>query len=144
MRQDVHKVVAERPKSNRTWVSKNPRHKTVLLDVAGEELNEGARHRLAFRQKYRNSRLNIVERFLVNRVGKLWDNVFSEACEVTDARSFQGAEIREALKDLVATGCWLEGHTVMHYNRCGSSEAVTGLYVHPRSGLLLRRAPGQP
>jgi len=40
MRRDIQKVVFERAKAGRTWASKTPRVKPVVLDRAGEQLNE--------------------------------------------------------------------------------------------------------
>ena len=139
MRRDVHKVISERPKSNRTWQSKTPRKKSVVLDVLGEQINDGVIAQK--RQKHRAARFNVLERFLIHRVGRPWDKVYSEACIVADRRSFDGAEIRDMIKYLVATECWLEGRVVMSHDWRGCPEAVKGLYVHPKSGLLLRKDP---
>jgi len=98
MRGDVHKVITERAKSNRTWASKTPREKQVVLDSLGDQIKEDANHIRRKRQKFRNARFNVLERFLVNRVGRPWDKVYAEACQVADSRSFQGAELREYLK----------------------------------------------
>jgi hypothetical protein len=139
MRRDVDKIVFERPKANRTWASKTPREKAVILDVQGDQINEGANHIRRKRQKMRNSSLNVLERFLVKRVGRPWDTVYAEVCAVADARSFTGAEVRDYLKDLVASDCWLEGRTLMCRDWRGRTQEVSGLYIDPRSGLLLRK-----
>jgi len=139
MRRDVDKIVFERPKANRTWASKTPRKKQVILDVQGDQMNEAANHIRLKRQKMRNSSLNVLERFLVKRIGSLWDKVYAEVCAVADARSFTGAEVRDYLKGLVATDCWIEGRTVMCNDLQGSSREVIGLYVHPKSRVLLRK-----
>ena len=139
MRRDVQKIVSERPKSGRTWESKTPRPKQVVLDTLGDQFDERSNHTQQDRQKHRNARYNVLERFLVNRVGRPWDKVYAEACEVADSRSFQGAEIREHLKTLVATECWLEGRTLMCHDWRGCPQKVRGLYVHPKSRLLLRK-----
>jgi hypothetical protein len=132
-------VICERPKSGRTWESKTPRSKDVVLDPAGDQFDETANHIALRRQKHRKTRFNIVERFLVNRVGRNWDKVYAELCEVTDARSFQGAEIRDWAKRLVAIDCWTEERIVMSYDCSGCPAAVRGLYVHPKSRVLLRK-----
>jgi hypothetical protein len=139
MRRDVHKVMSERPKRNRTWESKTPREKQVVLDVVGDQIDENSNHIQQKRQKRRNTRDNVLERFLVNRVGRKWDKVYAEACEVADSRSFEGAEVRDGLKRLVATECWLDGRTLMSHDWSGCPHVVRGLYVHPRSRLLLRK-----
>ena len=139
MRRDVHKVMSERPKSNRTWESKTPREKQVVLDLVGDQINENSNHIQQRRQKRRKTRDNVLERFLVNRVGRKRDTVYAEVCEVADSRSFDGAEVRDYLKTFVATECWLEGRTLMSYDFSGCPQAVRGLYVHPKSRLLLRK-----
>ena len=138
MRRDVAKVMSERPKGGRTWEHKTTKDKRVVLDAAGEQINEKANYRRQQRQKGRSVRPNVIERFLFHRVGKPWDKVYAEACEAADARSKLGLEVREYLKRFVAMECWMEGRTVMSYDCAGQARAVRGLYVHPKSGLLMR------
>ena len=138
MRGDVRNVISERPKGGRTWVSKTPRRKHPVLDVEGEQLDENADRIRRKRQKDRSLRLNILERFLLNRVGRPWSKVYAEACSVADSRSFHGAEVREYLKDYVAIDCWLDGKKLTSYDCFGCPKPVEGLYVHPKSRLLLR------
>jgi hypothetical protein len=138
MRSDVDKIIFERPKANRTWASKTPRKKAIILDAQGDQINESANHIPRKRQKMRNSSLNVLERFLVKSIGRPWNKVYAEVCVVADARSFAGAEVRDYLKSLVSTECWTEGQSVMSHDGQGRPQLVTGLYVHPKSGLLLR------
>ncbi|MGD0666147.1 MAG: hypothetical protein ABSB23_01195 [Bryobacteraceae bacterium] len=133
MRADVHKVITERAKSGRTWANKTPREKQVVLDLLGEQIDEGANQIRRKRQKFRNARFNVLERFLINRVGHPWDKVYAEACEVADSRSFRGAELREYVKSFVATGCWLEGRTVMSHDWRGCPQGVRGCTSTPRA-----------
>src|ERR1700689_4293480 len=100
MRRDVHKVMSERPKSGRTWESETPREKQVAVDLLGDQIDENSNNIQQARQKGRKIRVNVLERFLVNRVGRKWDKVYAEACEVADPRSFDGAEVRDCLKGL--------------------------------------------
>jgi hypothetical protein len=138
MRSDVDKIISERPKSGRTWESKTPRKKQVALDLHGDQADENSNHIRQEHQKGRKVRYNVLERFLVHRIGRAWDKVYAEVCIVTDARSFSGGEIREHVKTVVATECWMEGRTVMSHDQRGCPQVVRGLYVHPKSGLLLR------
>jgi len=141
MRRDIDKVVFERAKSNRTWVSKVPRTKPVLLDESGEHFNDAGKSRGPTRRKYRNSHFNAVERFLVRSVGRPWSKVYAEACKASDIRSTLGAEIRNHIEFCVATKCWLEGRKVMAHDWRGCPVEVRGLYVHPKTGLLMRTGP---
>jgi len=138
MRRDVHKVMSERPKSGRTWESKTRREKQVAVDLFGDQIDENSNNIQQARQKGRKIRVNVLERFLVNRVGRKWDKVYAKACEVADPRSFDGAEVRDCLKGLVATECWLDGRTLMSHDWRGCPQVVRGLYVHSKSRLLLR------
>jgi hypothetical protein len=138
MRNDVSKVITERAKGGRTWQKKTPRTKRALLDNQGESFEEFTKPGIPTHQKHRNARYNILERFLVNRVGRPWDKVYAEVCKVADARNFSGAEVRNILKSYVATECWLEGRKVISPNCGGRPVEVRGLYVHPKSGLLRR------
>ena len=138
MRKDIAKVVFERPKGNRTWAKKTPRAPGVLLDHSGEQLNEGSNHIRRKRQKRRNMSLSPLEHFLACRVGRTWDQVWSEVCAAADVRSTLGGEIRDHVDCLVETKCWMEGRAVMADADFGPSRKVRGFYVHPRSGLLMR------
>jgi hypothetical protein len=138
MRKDIAKVVFERPKGARTWAKKTPRAAAVTLDHAGEQVNESSNHIRRKRQKHRNMSLSPLEHFLQCRVGRPWDQVWSEVCAAADVRSTLGGEIRDHVDGLVATKCWIEGRTVMTESCCGAPSRVRGLFVHPRSGLLTR------
>ena len=138
MRKDIAKVVFERPKGNRTWARKTQRPSAVRLDPAGEQLNEKSNVINRKRQKRRNMSLSPLEHFLQCRVGRPWDQVWSEVCAAADLRNTLGAEIRGHVDRLVETKCWIEGRTVMADSCCGVPRKVRGLYVHPRSGLLMR------
>jgi hypothetical protein len=142
MRRDIQKVVFERAKANRTWASKTPRVKQIVLSPEGEQLKEESNYVRLKRQKYRNSHFNALERFLVRNVGRPWDKVYAEISASVDARSFPAAEIREYLECLVATKCWREGVKIMTHCHGGPREAH-GLYVHPKSGQLMR-TPDRP
>jgi hypothetical protein len=140
MRKDIDKVVFERAKANRTWASKTPRDKRVVLDDSGEHINERANHVRRKRQKYRNQHFNAVQRFLVRNVGRRWDKVFSEICASVDSRALLGSEIRQRVEQLVSTKCWLRGRKVISYDWRGCPQEVRDLYVHPKTGLLMRAA----
>jgi hypothetical protein len=139
MRTDVKKVIAERPKANRTWQNNTPRPKSVKLDEDGEQFDEGANDPLQKRQKMRNTSFNILKRFLTKKVGSNWDKVFSEICRNADSRSFQGEEIRQVAQGMVAIDCWMIGKNVLTRDWQGRTAEVKGFYVHPKSGLLLRK-----
>ena len=137
MRRDIAKVVFERPKANRTWSRKTPRESAVKLAADDDPLDRNAAPLRRQRQKIRNRNVSPLEHFLHCRVGRPWDQIWSEVCEVADLRSALGAEIRQHIDCLVATDCWLESRVVMS-TCCGTPRRVRGFYVHPRSGSLQR------
>jgi hypothetical protein len=112
MREDIAKVVFDRPK--------------------------GARLVRRKRQRPRNMNLSPLEHFPYCRVGRPWDQVRCEVCGAADVRCALGGEIRDHVDCLVETKCWMEGRTVMADADFGPPREVRGFYVHPRSGLLVR------
>ena len=139
MRRDVKKVISERPKAGRTWQSNTPRVKAVKIDDEGDQFNEGSNHIRQQHQKMRNTSTNVLKRFLEAKVGKPWSKVYSEICKNADTRSLLGEEMRQLALSLVITDCWMEGKTVFGRDWRGVPSEIKGLYVHPKSGLLLRR-----
>lgn len=126
MREDMAKVVYERPKSNRTWVSKTPRGKAVAIEADGLPFDEAPFHRKRKREKHTRFREEAIVRFLNSRVGQPWDKVYSEFCANADARTEQGSRMRDSLGSLVGfPQCW----------------GVPRFSIHPKTGLLTRLAP---
>ena len=109
MRRDIDKVVFERAKGNRSWASKTPRPERVVLDTSDQQLNEETNGVRRKRQKYTNSHVSPLKRFLIRNVGRHWSKVYSEVCASADARSFLGIEIRALIESFVATKCWFDG-----------------------------------
>ena len=139
MRTDVKKIIAERPKANRIWQSNTPRVKAVKLDDDGEQFNEGANHPLKKHQKMRNTGMNVLKRYIATKKRRRWDKVYSEICRNADSRSLQGAEMRQAVQDMVAVDPWIEEKSVLSHDWQGRAVEVKGFYVHPKTGLLQRR-----
>jgi hypothetical protein len=139
VRSDIRKVVFERAKAGRTWASKTPRAKHVVLDSEGEQLNENSNSIRRKRQKMRNSHFNAVERFLIRNIGRPWDAVYAEICASADPRNLLGNEVRAFVQTIVSMNCWHEGEKVMTQDWRGLRE-VRGLYLHPTNRVLLRSA----
>jgi hypothetical protein len=49
-----------------------------------------------------------------------------------------GAELRDFAQRSVAAPCWFDGGKVMSHGGYGRPCQVHGLYVHPKTGALLR------
>ena len=138
MLKDVKKGILERPKANRAGESNTPREKAMIVGDAGERINDSANHTRQKGQKLRNTRFNVLERFLIRNIGKPWDDVFAEICKNSDPRTLGGSEARERIKSIVTTDCWIQGNQILAHGWRGNAEAVKGLYVHPKTGLLAR------
>jgi hypothetical protein len=120
MRRDMHKVVFERAKAGRTWASKTPRATALRIDGAGDQVDEESNHIRRKRQKHRNEHYGPLLHFLIRNIGRPWNHVYSEICAATDSRSRLQSGIRKYVDHVLACGC-------------------KRLYVHPRTGILLRR-----
>jgi len=101
MREDMFKVIVERPRGGRSWASKS---KLRYLDK-GE-----TRHRITGRRlvrehsgasKYLNENLAPLKRYLFKQRGRKWDDVFSEICARLDTGSTVKMHVREHLDDFV-------------------------------------------
>jgi hypothetical protein len=144
MRRDIAKVVFERAKSGRTWASKTPRPRAVMLDLAGQQFDESSNDVRRKRQKTRNKNLGPLKNFLKCRVGRPWDAVWTEICAATGAGDPLGDEVRKCFGYLVRHDCWIEVDTIMIHSWCGPpTHKVRGFYLHPRSGLLCRAPEGE-
>jgi hypothetical protein len=84
------------------------------------------------------------DRLLESRLGRPWDDVFSELCAEFDNRSLAGYSFRRDLKWHVATNCWIGAETGTIYGGSyGSNESAVSneFYVHPWTGLLCWAPP---
>ncbi|MFN7923750.1 MAG: hypothetical protein U0Q16_26850 [Bryobacteraceae bacterium] len=130
----MHKVIVERPRSGRSWAQPVKTGGSVSVrHVAeqGEDYDSGPRRAPRFEKKKSfNEHLGPLRNYLVNQVGRPWDKVYSEICQGIDRRSVIGAHVLQHVPDFVDLpnehDCW---------------PRRTDLYVHPRTGILLRRKP---
>jgi len=143
MRADMFKVIVERPRwgaghapSVKLKRDKDP-HKQIGL-------RRHAREQAAY-TKGLNENLAPLVRFIQRRVGRRWDDVFSEICSQLDTNSTVKMHVRQHLGDFVLfhiscgrDGRLLHGGRVLrpdHHN-CVWPE----FYVDPDDGLLKDRA----
>ena len=91
-----------------------------------------------FKEFTENPRL--LDRYLDSQVGRPWDKVYSEICSNPDSRRGIGQRIMVKLQRLVATDCFLENRHVLRPGWFGP-HPPSGLYVHPKTGLLCRPLP---
>ena len=142
MRADMFKVIVERPR----WGSRHAPSVKLKKDKSDFKkigLKRHVRERADY-SKSLNGNLAPLVRFLQRRVGRRWDDVFSEICAKLDTGSTVKMHVREHLRDFVIFGIaqgrhgelLREGHVLRPDRRnCRGRE----LYVDPRDGVLKDR-----
>lgn len=172
MRQDMAKVIVERPRQGgshkyrdrRSVLKEQVRYIERTGDLESDRLESGtesfsywASRMLGYDRKELNENLQPLKRFMLSRVGRVWDEVFSEICEVMDVRSACQYHIWQHAKDYVEENTcigddggvwfacawgsrWLREDMVGNYRPIKDSFAV--VYVDPRDGIL-REVPDQ-
>jgi len=81
--------------------------------------------------------LGPLQKFLRSNVGRPWDVVHSEMSKHLDKRKTTGRHVFEHVETEVTVNCYEENGLVYGYNSWGGRpQPVSGLYVHPRTGLL--------
>lgn len=82
-------------------------------------------------------RSNSLLKYLKSQVGRPWNQVFSEICSKADCRSKKGHDVRDFIKWNVSTDCVVTDKGIFCYSgRWLGMRPVTGLYVHPETGIL--------
>jgi len=134
----MSKVIVERPRrgsrlrNHKSALSLQPR----LLDDDVYIYPPKPKHP---KQKWLNEHLNPLRRYLESQVGRPWSKVYAEICQNLDSRKATGLHILQHLFDFVSVNTFLEGKTVMvwpEWGRARHALPVSGLYVHPVSGIL--------
>ncbi len=139
MREDFHKVIIERPR----WGSRMPNYKTRwstrrydpdsdVQDPSPFELNRKAG------QKFFSDHLAPLKRYLSKQVGRPWSKIEGEFRKALDTRTVIGRHLWDHALEEVELECRMHPdgrpRTLRGY-------PVRNLYVHPRTGLLLRPKP---
>lgn len=144
MREDMDKVIVERPRSGAGW-ARGARARRFDEDAArGETRAERARRR----SKHLNDNLAPLRRFLEQNLGRAWDLVFSEVCARLRLDGTLQRHVRDHVeRDLVITDAVLiDGvpHHAPHDWHAGPRPiSPRRLYVCPRTGRLLRPRPAR-
>ena len=87
-------------------------------------------------EKWLNENLAPLRRYLLRQVGRPWDKVYGEIRQTIDTRSAVGLHVLQHLEDYVATDTFIQDGVVSEWQWRGGAAPVSGLYVHPKSGLL--------
>lgn len=140
MREDMFKVIVERPRSGRSRATKS---KIRYDKCAGRSRVSG--HRLVMEAtgnvKHLNENLAPLKRYLCKQVGRRWDDVFSEICQHLDTGSTVKMHVREHLDDFVERNVRRDSEGVLwsHNGWRGPQKLMemrTELYVDPDDGLI--------
>jgi hypothetical protein len=142
MRDDFHKVVIERPR----WGSSNPSRKTgwSVGRARYDPENEYAlpkRESMSWRRfgdKAFSDHLAPLQRFLDKQVGRPWRTIEGEIRKALDTRTIIGRHLWDHAKHMVEIEVRMSPDGRPFSLR---GYPISRLYVHPRSGLLLRPKP---
>src|ERR1044072_9122872 len=146
MREDMHKVIVERPRltkgrKHRYWTARNFRNR-----VYGDEDGGFAPHHLGMKAghgygHWLNENLSPLERWLHRQVDRPCNKVTRELRSGMDDRNEVQAHILTHVEDFVAFDTRLVAERVYAWNYgrlVPSGEARQALFVHPRTRILLR------
>lgn len=146
MREDMFKVIVERPRLvNSNGYSRDGRRFRNREDTP---------NKLGMKQgynwtKYLNENLAPLKRYLGKQVNRPWDKVYSEICATIDSRNTVKQHILQHIGNFVERDTyWVEtpkgGKVVIRGGGWPNKadvpleESRCELYVHPRTGILLR------
>src|SRR5258706_2010606 len=139
MRSDMHKVIVERPRMLRSrWTNKKTALRVRSADVLerGDDYDSGPKRASSARHEKRlNENLAPLQRYLARQVGRPWNKVYSEICRTIDTRSAIGMHVLQHLGDLVTIDVFIADGVLLGRRYC-DVRPVSGLYVHPVTGLL--------
>jgi hypothetical protein len=145
MRNDMAKVVTERPRSghanpSRKWGRRLGKDE-YELDDHGPTRASSARHWQYANFKTFSDLIGPLRRYLRKQVGRPWDTVWSEITQTLDSRSLSGQHIFDHILWEVECHAWVGRDGRIYRRRLyGRVRPVEGLYVHPITRLL-RCAP---
>jgi hypothetical protein len=135
MREDMYKVIVERP---RRWKGRDALAARLREDFDGPM-------RLGMRAGYDSRNLNEnlapLRRYLHAQIGRPWNKVFSEICAGIDRRNTVQQHIHQHIRDFIAIDVGVrEGRLVDLADRwrfLGYGSGISQeLYVDPRTGLI--------
>jgi hypothetical protein len=139
MREDMYKVIVERPRRGKSGDAAAAR---LRRDFDGPM-------RLGMRAGYGGRNLNEnlapLRRYLRAQLGRPWNKVFSEICAGIDRRNTVQQHIHQHIRDFIAIDVEVrEGRLVDLVTPWGFRQSNSGisqeLYVDPRTGLIRRNA----
>lgn len=155
MRKDLNKLLCERERIGHEDCYGNYRHLKLhddkydvedsddLFTGVGSGHREPMKLRYGYETKSFNENLNPLKGFIRSRLGKKWDKVYSEICEVFDKRSVINQHILIHLFQYVELDVHVGNDRKLYVFNPNSTdrydlldEASTEYYVDPRDGIL--------
>lgn len=143
MREDMFKVIVERPRHGGGWQRKGRQRPLDESSPSREPIGRKGTKGL-------NENLAPLRRWLRSQVGWPWDKVYSELSERVSARSAVQQHVRDHVPDLVQLHVEEREGRLYAWRRWGPPEPIgrrqDELYVCPRTGLLreiLHRRPAR-
>ena len=142
MREDMFKVIVERPRHGRKHAAKS---KARYDKLTGRKHVTGRRQVLEHSgyTKSLNENLAPLKRYLHKQVGRPWDKVYSEICRSLDTGSTVKQHVRDHLGDFILVKVTVDRDggfmAANHWGRPLAPEQWwVDLYVDPRDGLIKR------
>lgn len=147
MRSDMGKVITERPRS-KSRLPTAKFGKTIAWrgwdeDYAEPKFASGSQGALyGWEEKQFTDVLGPIYKFLNAQVGRPWNKVYSELCQVLDKRKLTHKHVFDHVEMYVERHVRM-GRDGQYYpkNAIFSWNAVKGLFVCPRTGLIRRQVP---
>jgi hypothetical protein len=136
MRPDMAKIIVERPRPpSRVPRGRDGRRFRDASDSPFLPMKAGYRDPKSF-----NENLRPLARYLARQVGRPWDAVYRDVRAVIDGRSTVQQHILQHLTQFVATHTRVVDGDIIDVGAqiLGVGRVWQPLYVHPRTGLLLR------
>ena len=145
MRDDMAKVVTERPRRGHGNASKKTTGRRIRFYDPNQDYDEATRLPVARRRQYGpdckefSDLIGPLKRYLRSCIGKPWDKIHSELSQKLDRRSLSGSRIWDHVRWEIETDCYIGADRLVYTTRCTyalSPVPVDGLYVHPKTGLI--------
>jgi len=141
MRSDMASVVTERPRRGHTnpskkWGRRLGKNEYDAEDHGPTRAPIARRHQYGWNAKEFSDLLGPLRRYLRKQVGRPWNKVWSEITRNLDSRSLSGQHIFDHIHWEVAQHVRLAADGRLYHNRWSALVPVSGLYVHPTTGLL--------
>lgn len=142
MRKDMSKVIVERPRLPGYDTGGSRRGRLVDPDLMLSHEGMRAPYVRHWGGKQLNENLAPLRRFIHSRVGRRWDDVYSEISENLRPSNAVQQHVRDHIEDFVSVRTRMIDGEIWVITRFGSMDPLsngwTEFYVDPRDGLLCR------